>query len=183
MPRFKAWDSCPLIPGRAYASPEGTRLQFRGQVHSRYDGYHLVTFLDLDLKVERALQVDSLDALAAYRLLVPEMPPQAGWRLRRRLKRLLSPSAAERAEAVHEIAALGEDAAPALAWLQESAHFDDIAIEDALGRRTNPRAQARHALDALARVPAMREAIERLPPLVDIGARAPVPREPPPRLP
>ena len=183
MPRFKTRDSCPFIPGRLYAAPDGTRNQFRDHVHSWYDGYYIVHFFDPDANEHRALQVDDFDALKSYRLIAPEMPSNAGWRLRRRLRRLLSADAAARAQAVHEIAALGEGAIPALPWLQETAHFDDIQVEDALGRQTNPRAQARHALDALAKLPLVGAAIARLPPLQDIGARPPRPREPRPRLP
>ena len=176
-------DSCPLIPGRVYATRDGVRHQFREHAFSRYDGHYFLHFFDPESKAHRTLQIDSFDELASYRLIAPELPAAAGWRLRWRLRRLLSPRAAERARAVHEIAALGEGALPALPWLRETAHFDDIEVEDESGRRTNPRAQARHALAALAELPSVKAAIERLPPLLDPGALPRPSQGPRPRLP
>ena len=72
---------------------------------------------------------------------------------------------------------------PALPWLLETAHFDDIQVRDSQGRQTNPRAQARHALERLSLIPAVSEAVQRLPLVVDIGAWPPTPKQVLPRLP
>ena len=185
-PTFVAWDICRFIPGRVYRTPSHDGpLLFRGAVFSPYDDVYHVTFFDVARGAPWERTVRALAELDDLALEPPRMPAGAGLRLRGLLRGLLSPRAEVRAQVVHRIAALGEAAIPALPWLRETAHHDDITVYDAQQRRTNPRAQAHHALARLAQIPAIAALLQNLPPIADPwvpGVQPPTPRRRP-RLP
>jgi hypothetical protein len=181
---FTGWDMCRFIPGRWYRSPSRTvLLQFRSVVHSHYDGYYRVSFFDPSEGALWAPLVDALEELEDFQLIAPPLPEQAGPALRQLIERLLSPRADVRAEAVHRIADLGEAAIPALPWLNETAFYDDIEVHDRQQRRTNPRAQAQHALRRLSEISVVATQLQELPRVMDPWVRPPRPREPRPKLP
>ena len=183
-PMYTRWDACRFIPGRWYESPSrNAPLQFRSVVHSPYDGDYRVSFFDPRAGALWEPVVGALDELDDLRLVAPPMPVQAAPALRELMPKLLSPRADVRAEAVHRIADLGEGAILALPWMKEMAFYDDIEIHDRQLRRTNPRAQAQHALRHLSEIPVVWAHIQELPKVVDPWVPPPRPPEPWPRLP
>jgi len=155
-------------------------MQFRELRYSPYDGDYSITFFDPQKQQLWHRTVHSVEELDDFELLVPPLPQGIDVRLRRLMPQLLSPRAEIRAQTVHRIAELGESAIPALPWLLETAYYDDIEIHDERQRRTNARAQARHALRRLSEVASVAETLKKTPPVVDPWAPPP---SPPERLP
>ena len=183
-PMYTRWSTCRFIPGRWYESTSRpATVQFRNLVYSPYDGHYRITFFDPLAGALWEPVVNALDEMGDLRLVPPTLPEHAGPAVRYFMRELLSPRADVRAEAVHRIADLGEEAIPALPWLKEMAFYDNIEIHDRLQRRTNPRAQAQHALRRLSEIPAVATRLDVLPIVVDPWVPPPSPPEPRTRLP
>ena len=159
----------PVHSGRWYESTSRpAAVPFRNLVYSPYDGDYRITFFDPLAGALWEPVVNALDDMGDLRLVAPTLPEQTGPAVRYFMRKLLSPRADVRAEAVHRIADLGEEAIPALTWLKEMAFYDDIDIHDRQQRRTNPSAQAQHALRRLSEITAVAIRLDELPMVVDL---------------